>query len=62
MLLANPVCLLAYTAATWHFFYDRIPYEEALLVQFFGEAYRQYRKRTHIGIPLVEWAARTFPP
>ena len=26
--------MLAYTAATWHFFYDRIPHEEQLLVDF----------------------------
>lgn len=57
VLLANPLCLVAYTAATWHFFYDRIPHEEELLVHFFGDVYRQYRKRTHIGIPLVAWAA-----
>ncbi len=62
VLLLNPVCLLAYAAASWHFFYDRIPHEEALLVEFFGEEYRQYRRRTAVGIPLVEWAVRHFPP
>ena len=51
MLLANPVCVLAYAAATWYFFYDRIPHEEELLVEFFGDAYRQYRKRSAIGVP-----------
>ena len=62
VLLANPVCLLAYAVATWHFFYDRIPHEEELLVEFFGDTYRSYRKRTAIGIPLIEWATRAFQP
>ena len=62
VLLANPVCVLAYALATWHFFYDRIPYEEELLAEFFGDTYRAYRKRTFVGIPLVEWAVSRFPP
>jgi len=60
VLLANPVCVVAYTLATWHFFFDRIPHEEELLVGFFGDEYHAYRKRTHIGIPLIEWATRHF--
>ena len=56
VLLANPIGLLGYTAATWYFFYDRIPHEEALLVRFFGEPYHAYRKRTVIGIPFLAWA------
>ena len=62
VLLANPACLLAYTAATWFFFYDRIPHEEALLHEFFGEAYSAYKRKTLVGIPLITWATRTFPP
>ena len=58
VLLANPFALLAYTAASWHFFYDRIPTEELLLVEFFGDAYRQYRKKTMLGIPLLAWAVQ----
>jgi protein-S-isoprenylcysteine O-methyltransferase len=84
VLLANPVCIPAYTAASWYFFYDRIPYEvrrppptkpiraltrsshrrawqEELLVEFFGNTYHEYRKRTHIGIPFIQWATRVFP-
>ena len=30
VLLGNPLSLLAYTVASWHFFYDRIPTEEEL--------------------------------
>lgn len=58
VLLCNPVCVIAYTAATWFFFYDRIPTEEELLVDFFGDAYRQYRAKTYIGIPAIAWATR----
>lgn len=53
LLLANPLCLLAYTGASWYFFYDRIPHEEELLLEFFGDAYRTYRRKTTIGIPLL---------
>ena len=58
MLLCNPLCVLAYAAATWYFFYDRIPHEEELLHDFFGDAYRQYKQKTHIGIPLISWAVK----
>lgn len=60
LILLNPICLLAYTAATWHFFYNRIPYEEKKLVEFFGDSYIQYRKSSYIGIPLIAWASRIF--
>ena len=53
------MCVLAYTAASWYFFYDRIPHEEELLQDFFGEAYAAYKKRTFIGIPGIEWATKT---
>jgi len=58
MLLANPVCFAAYAGASFHFFYERIPYEEQLLVHFFGEAYVEYRDRTWIGIPLMSLCTR----
>ena len=59
VLLCNPLCVPAYTAATWYFFYGRIPHEEELLVEFFGDAYRQYKQKTYIGIPLISWAVKT---
>ena len=54
-LLANPVCLIAYTIATFLFFLRRIPFEEQLLLNFFGNDYRRYRQRTWIGIPFLAW-------
>merc|ERR1712087_185389 len=56
--LANPLCFIAYAAASFHFFFDRIPYEEQLLVHFFGSEYIEYRKRSWIGIPFMAWATR----
>jgi protein-S-isoprenylcysteine O-methyltransferase len=58
VLLGNPLCLIAYTAASWNFFYDRIPTEEELLIEFFGDRYRSYRKATMVGIPGIDWATR----
>jgi len=58
LLLVNPLCLLGYAAASFYFFYDRIPYEEDLLVQFFGEEYLLYRQRTWLGIPFLSWCIR----
>ena len=52
VLLNNPFCIVAYTLASWYFFYKRIPYEESLLLSFFPE-YRNYRERTHIFIPFI---------
>jgi len=55
MLLNNPICLLLYAGTTFHFFWDRIPYEEQLLLRFFGDEYRLYRESTWIGIPGMAW-------
>lgn len=53
LLLLNPVCALLYAYASWSFFADRIPYEEALLHGFFPEKYAAYCKRTMVGIPFI---------
>ena len=53
LFLLNPICLAIYAFASWKFFSARIPYEESLLLQFYGEDYLNYMKRTIIGIPLI---------
>jgi len=53
VLLSNPLCIIGYTIASWRFFHDRIHYEEEYLVQFFGENYVNYRKRTSTLIPFI---------
>jgi protein-S-isoprenylcysteine O-methyltransferase len=51
LLLGNPVCAVAYAAATYVFFAGRIPGEEEALLRFFGGAYAEYARRTRILIP-----------
>ena len=51
LLLGNPVCAVAYAAATWTFFAGRIPGEEEALLRFFGGAYADYARRTRILLP-----------
>lgn len=60
VLLLNPVCTVLYALASWSFFADRIPYEEALLSRFFPDEFPSYRQRTAIGIPFIA-GSRTRP-
>ena len=54
VLLCNPLCAVVYAGAAWHFFKVRIPYEEALLMNFFPGQYQQYMARSYIGIPFIK--------
>lgn len=54
ILLANPVCTIAYTVAAWKFFKSRIVYEEYYLIKFFGRQYIEYQRRVWSGIPFVK--------
>ncbi|KAI9013219.1 Isoprenylcysteine carboxyl methyltransferase family-domain-containing protein [Gaertneriomyces semiglobifer] len=51
VMLANPLCSLAYAVALYSFFESRIPYEEITLINFFGDDYDRYRSKTHVLIP-----------
>ncbi|ELP88704.1 protein-S-isoprenylcysteine O-methyltransferase, putative [Entamoeba invadens IP1] len=53
VVLCNPICLVLYIYASWTFFEDRIPYEEATLYEQFGEKYCDYMKKTYILIPCI---------
>ncbi len=53
VLLQNPVCTVLYFAASWHFFKDRIRFEEEQLLRFFRSEYPEYRLRTSTGIPFI---------
>ncbi len=53
LLLCNPLCTLLYTYVSWYFFASRIPYEEALLVDFYGDQYLRYIASTALGIPFI---------
>eukprot|EP00250_Pteridium_aquilinum_P027112 c3422_g1_i1 orf=113-760(+) len=54
VLLVNPICTVAYAIVTWHYFAQRIQFEEYFLRQFFGKQYSDYAKRVPSGIPFVE--------
>jgi protein-S-isoprenylcysteine O-methyltransferase len=54
VLLANPLSTVAFAALAWRFFRARIPAEESMLLQMYGQEYADYRRRvpTRIwGIP-----------
>ncbi|KAJ8610671.1 hypothetical protein CTAYLR_005644 [Chrysophaeum taylorii] len=53
ILLANPVCTLAYAWASWAFFNDRIPFEEATLASFYPDEYPAYARATWVAIPFI---------
>lgn len=51
VVLVNPICYFLYFAAAWHFFAERIPEEESLLLRFFGSQYVDYAARVPCGLP-----------
>ena len=53
ILLANPLCIIAYTYTSWVFFNSRILSEEFYLIRFFGSEYIEYCKRVPIRIPFI---------
>jgi protein-S-isoprenylcysteine O-methyltransferase len=53
LVCGNWICLAGYAYVLWIFFYRRILGEEKLLVDFFGEEYVDYRKKTRVGIPFI---------
>ncbi|RKP04318.1 hypothetical protein CXG81DRAFT_8486 [Caulochytrium protostelioides] len=53
LVLGNRLCVIAYVVVLWRFFADRIPYEEELLIEFFGDQYTAYRQKTRTWIPFI---------
>lgn len=54
VVLANPVCFVIYTIASWKFFHDRIFMEEITLLNFFGDEYHKYQQRVSTGLPFIK--------
>ncbi|KAL2064177.1 hypothetical protein VTL71DRAFT_4671 [Oculimacula yallundae] len=54
LVCGNIVSLLGYSVVLWRFFQTRIEGEEELLVKFFGDEYKEYRRRTRVGIPFIK--------
>ncbi|CAI6092038.1 unnamed protein product [Clonostachys chloroleuca] len=53
LVLGNTFCFVAYALVLWKFFRDRTITEEANLIVFFGDDYKEYRKRVGTMIPFV---------
>ena len=53
LVLGNLVSFCGYAAVLWKFFSSRIRHEEEFLVRFFGEEYKEYRKKVGTKIPFV---------
>jgi protein-S-isoprenylcysteine O-methyltransferase len=53
VVLCNPICTVAYAAATYKFFSARVKIEEFYLLRFFGKKYLDYQKNVGTGIPFV---------
>lgn len=54
IILANPICFILYTIASWLFFRERIHTEEITLLNFFGNEYVQYQQTTKTGLPCID--------
>jgi protein-S-isoprenylcysteine O-methyltransferase len=54
IILINPICIPAYTIASWVFFKERIYIEESMLLNFFGQHYCDYQQQVGTGIPFIE--------
>lgn len=59
LILCNPLCIIAYAIVSWKFFDGRIPFEENTLVKFYGNEYREYARKTPIGIPFISTNSAT---
>lgn len=54
LLLCNPICFVAYAFVAFSFFKTRIDWEEDNLLIFFGDKYKDYKKRVPTRIPFLE--------
>lgn len=53
IVLCNPLCIIAYTFASWRFFHERVYEEEITLLHFFGNQYVLYKKKVPTGLPFI---------
>ncbi|KAB0797995.1 hypothetical protein PPYR_08988 [Photinus pyralis] len=54
VILLNPLCIIAYTIASWTFFRERILIEEIMLLNFFGQQYCDYQEKVRTGLPFID--------
>ncbi|KAI9001078.1 protein-s-isoprenylcysteine O-methyltransferase [Trametes punicea] len=53
LVLQNPISFVFFAAVLWRFFYRRIRAEEAYLIRFFGDDYRNYKRAVGTKIPYI---------
>ena len=53
VMCGNLICSIGFPIGLYMFFQDRIIEEEGLLIEFFGEAYLDYKKKVPILIPFI---------
>lgn len=53
LMLGNKLALLGFAGILWLFFSRRIRAEEGALVEFFGQEYKEYRKKVGTGLPFI---------
>jgi len=53
LVLQNPISFIGYAVAVWKFFARRVPIEERYLIHFFGDEYKNYRRRVRTWIPFI---------
>ena len=58
IILKNPITTIGFTLVLFRFFKARILEEEETLEAFFGQEYKDYRRRVKCHIPLVDQAVR----
>ncbi len=54
MVLCNPVCTLAYAAASWQFFRERVVFEEWTLLRTYRGQYEEFMQRVPTGLPFIK--------
>ncbi|XP_055342898.1 protein-S-isoprenylcysteine O-methyltransferase-like [Paramacrobiotus metropolitanus] len=54
IVLQNPVCVFGFFYGAYRFFADRVPYEERILIQFFGDQYIRYRQHVPLLLPFIK--------
>lgn len=54
VMCGNVLCFFAFGYILFKFFKARIPYEEELLIEFFGYEYLKYRRKVPILIPFID--------
>ncbi len=53
LVLCNPLCVVAYAAASYAFFRERVLFEEWTLLKTYRGEYERYQKQVPTGLPFI---------